>query len=98
MNYRTYHGAALEADFDIQFDIGVAEIGDLEPFQVAVLAPIALQFQEQFIPAKLLMGFAWERPGFSLNLDANWTRWSHTKRATAAVVCREIPSSGKSIT
>jgi len=76
LNYRFESSAPLKADLDFQINVALEDIGDLSSMALALMAPFQLDIHDQFIPAQLSVGTAWQNETMSINADMKYTQWS----------------------
>ena len=82
--FRGASGLPVDVSVDIQANIGLDELGELEPVTLAVLVPLELSVFDHYIPDQLTVGLAWQREdGPSLYLDGVWTGWKKMRLSVA---------------
>lgn len=75
--YRGQVGLPIDAHLDAQVNVGVTDIGDLEPFNTAALVDAELLLMDHFVPRTAAFGVAFRRDDlWGLYADLRWTQWS----------------------
>lgn len=92
----SWHGALglpVQSEVDAQVNLGVEEVGDLDPFLLAVVAAAGVDLFDHYVPMTLTGGLAWRRPhrpGFTV--DLKWTDWRPMLLSVARLGETEIDS------
>jgi len=78
--YRGSGGIPITANLDIQANIGIEDIGDLEPYVMAVVLGGQINIIDHYVPPYVNLGAAWYTENlFSTYMDVKITNWSAFK-------------------
>lgn len=91
--YRGSTGLPVDVKVDLQANIGVEELGELDPLGVVLLVPIRLDVFDHFVPARWSMGLSWSTPELlRVYGDLYHTIWAPMPLSVAHVVDTEVQS------
>lgn len=92
-SYRPGMNIAIKADFDVQANLEVRDVGDLDPYLIAALLKARANLFDQTIPGRLSLGVAWRTDDvFSAYVDATWFDWRSGRFNVTQVESAEITS------
>lgn len=74
--WRGSSGVPVEADIDLQINGRLAEVGDLESVNLALVIPVELSIFDHFVPERWSVGMAYQHNSVRIYADAHRTRWS----------------------
>lgn len=92
-SYRGSAGLLITADLDFQANIGVEDVGELDPFLFAAVMDVGLSMYDHYVPAQVALGAAYRvEDALDLYADLRWTAWSPTRLNVARVDAVDISS------
>ncbi len=75
--WRGSSGVPVEADIDLQINGRLAEVGDLESVNLALVIPVELSIFDHFVPERWSVGAAYQPNNFvQVYADIHRTRWA----------------------
>jgi long-subunit fatty acid transport protein len=76
-SYRGSAGLLISADISVQANVGVEDVGELEPFLFAAVLDAGLLMYDHYVPAQAALGAAYRiEDTLDLYVDVRWTAWS----------------------
>jgi hypothetical protein len=86
-------GLPVETRIDAQVDVEVADVGDLDPYLLAIVARAGVSVFDHYVPQTVTAGVAWRKPGRpSVAIDLRYTDWSPMIPSVSHVTDAEIIS------
>ena len=90
----TWRGAVgfpLDIEVDVQGNVGLEDIGELEPYITAAILKGNIQLFDHYVPMSVAFGFAYQFPaGHGFYLDATWKDWRPMTPAVASITDADL--------
>lgn len=91
--WRAASGLPVDVDVDLQANVGVQDVGELEPLTIALVLPVVLGFTDHYVPSQLAFGAALRARNIGrVQVDVERTAWSAMIPSITQVIEGEIQS------